>query len=430
VSPSRIAVIGGGSAYLPGVVKGMIHRAKDLAGSEVVLYDTDPEACDVIRRLAGRMFEAAGVDLVVRSEATLAGALSDVGFVFTTFRPGGMAGRAADERIPLRHGIVGQETAGPGGFLMACRSVPVLLEIASLLERRSPGAWIVNYTNPTNIVTDAVLRFGSGRIVGLCDQHVGDLETWRRMLSLGAGRLEADWVGLNHATFARDVRLGGVQVEDLAARVARLDPDAMATVDDRRLVRIAQTLEVLPNSYARYYFFHDEIAAELAGRATTRGEELAAALPSYYAAYDEAARAAVPEPAKSRGGDGHGEVAVDTICAIAGDEERRLIVNTRNGSALTDLPAEAVVEVPCLVGRSGPKPLAMGTVPRPVSGLVAAIHAYEWLAAEAAATGSRRLALAALALHPFVRSVEVAERILDEGLAHHAAALPQFRAGG
>ncbi len=430
MSANRIAVVGGGSAYLPGVVKGMIQRAEALAGSEVVLYDTDPTASGVICRLATRMVEVAGVEITMRSADTLPAALDGCDFVFTTFRPGGMAARAADERIPLRHGVVGQETAGPGGFLMACRSVPVLLQIASLLERCAPQAWIVNYTNPTNIVTDAVFRSGWERIVGLCDQHVGDLEEWRRLLALGSGKLEADWVGLNHATFTREVRRDGVAVGDLGARLARLDPGAMECVDDARLVRVAQTLDLLPNSYARYYFFHDEIAAELAAAPATRGEVLGEALPRYYAAYEAAAVAEVPEPTMSRGGDGHGELAVDTICAIANDEGRRLIVNTRNGSALADLPDAAVVEVPAVVGRSGPKPLAMGAVPRPVRGLVAAIHEYEWVAAEAAATGSRARALTALALHPFVRSLEAAERILDEGLAHHAAALPQFQTGG
>jgi len=428
LSANRIAVVGGGSAYLPGVVKGMIQRGEALAGSEVVLYDTDPTANGIICRLARRMVEAAAVEITVRSADTLVAALDGADFVFTTFRPGGMAARAADERIPLRYGVVGQETAGPGGFLMACRSIPVLLEVASLLERWAPSAWIVNYTNPTNIVTDAVSRFGWERIVGLCDQHVADLEEWRRLLALGSGRIEADWVGLNHATFAREIRCDGVVVEDLGERLARLDPGAMER-DDARLVRIAQTLDLLPNSYARYYFFHDEIAAELVAAPETRGDVLAAALPSYYAAYEEAAQAAVPEPTKSRGGDGHGELAVDTICAIANDEGRRLIVNTRNGSALADLPGTAIVEVPAVVGRSGPKPLAMGGVPSPVRGLVAAIHEYEWVAAEAAATGSRARALRALVLHPFVRSLEVAERILDDGLAYHAAALPQFRRG-
>src|SRR6266540_218111 len=170
----RIAIVGAGSAYMPGVMRG----------------------------LAARMIAAAGADLEVRAERALRPALEEADFVFTSFRPGGMHARHLDESIPLRHGVVGQETAGPGGFLMACRSVPVLLEIAEIIHRTAPRAWIVNYTNPTNIVTDAVLRHGGARIIGLCDQHVGDLELWARLLRLPAERVEADWLGLNHATWA------------------------------------------------------------------------------------------------------------------------------------------------------------------------------------------------------------------------------------
>src|SRR6266542_3945427 len=174
----RIAIVGAGSAYMPGVIRGLLARAGDLAGSELALYDLDAGRLELMRGLAARMIAAAGADLEVRAERELRPALDGADFVFTTFRPGGMRARHLDESIPLRHGVVGQETAGPGGFLMACRSVPVLLEIASVLEETAPRAWIVNYTNPTNIVTDAVLRHSGARIVGLCDQHAGDLELW------------------------------------------------------------------------------------------------------------------------------------------------------------------------------------------------------------------------------------------------------------
>ncbi len=149
----RIVVIGAGSAFMPGVIRGLLHRAGDLAGSEVVLYDLDSERLRLMETLGGKMVAAAGADLAVRTEPALRAALVDADFVFTTFRPGGMAARHLDESIPLRYGVVGQETAGPGGFLMACRSVPVLLRIARLCDEVAPAAWIVNYTNPTNIVT-------------------------------------------------------------------------------------------------------------------------------------------------------------------------------------------------------------------------------------------------------------------------------------
>src|SRR6266540_4476223 len=203
----RIAIVGAGSAYMPGVIRGLL-----------ALYDLDAGRLELMRGLAARMIAAAGADLEVRAERALRPALEEADFVFTSFRPGGMHARHLDESIPLRHGVVGQETAGPGGFLMACRSVPVLLEIASVLEETAPRAWIVNYTNPTNVVTDAVLRHSDARIVGLCDQHVGDQALWAALLGWPAEDLEADWIGLNHATWAERVRLDG---RDASAEIGR-----------------------------------------------------------------------------------------------------------------------------------------------------------------------------------------------------------------
>jgi 6-phospho-beta-glucosidase len=430
VPARRIAIIGAGSAYLPGVIRGVLARATDLAGSELVLHDLDAARLELMRRLAARMIAAAGAGLRVRSERALRPALEGADFVFTTFRPGGMRARHLDESIPLRHGVVGQETAGPGGFLLACRSVPVLLEIAAIVRESAPQAWIVNYTNPTNIVTDAVLRHGGARIVGLCDQHAGDLELWARLLDWPAGRLEADWLGLNHATWAERVRVDGVELgAELAGRLRRLEPPDDADVATRQLVELGRALGLLPNSYARYYYFHDDVVAELRSKPATRAQEVMARLPALYEDYEAAATQERPEPSRERGGGAHGEFAIEVICAIAADERRRLIVNTRNGTAIDGLEAEAVVEVPCLVGADGPAPLEMGPLPRQVRGLTMAIHEYEWLAAEAAATGDRRVALQALMAHPFVKRKAAAEAILEEGLAAHRAHLPQFFPG-
>ncbi|MCP9953687.1 family 4 glycosyl hydrolase [Actinomadura madurae] len=376
-------------------------------------------------RLARGMFSARGAAFTVESHTGLKPALDGASYVFTTFRPGGLAARHLDESIPLKHGVVGQETAGPGGFLMALRSVPVLLEIASAAD---PGAWIVNYTNPTNIVTDAVARATGARIIGLCDQFIGDTEMWADLLGLPSEGLEADWIGLNHATWARRLRLDGREL-DVPLLLDGLEvPGGGATPwrDPSRMAELAKALGFLPNSYSKYYFFHDEVVGELRAKGTTRAQDILAMLPGYYEQVAAESRKADPDPSRERGGGEHGEFAVDVICALHRDEGRRMIVNTRNGGAVSSLDADAIVEVPSLVGRSGPVPLTMGALPGPVRGLTQAIHAYERLASDAAVTGDRRTALQALMAHPFVRSKHTAERILDEGLAAHRAHLPQF----
>lgn len=422
----KITIVGAGSGYMPGVIRGLLHRADDLAGTELAFHDLNADHLAVMARLARAMFAARGAAFTVSETTDLKAALDGASFVFTTFRPGGMAGRHLDESIPLAHGVVGQETAGPGGFLMACRSIPVLLEIARLAPA---DAWIVNYTNPTNIVTDAVTRFAPGtKIIGLCDQHVGDTEMWAELLGLPFAELEADWIGLNHATWVTRLRRNGVEL-DLAALLDGLEiPDAAATPwrDPVRMASLAKALGLLPNSYSKYYFFHDEVVRELQAKGTTRAQDIQAMLPAYYEQVTAESFKPDPDPSGERGGGEHGEFAVDVICAVARDEQRRFIVNTVNRGAISSLPADAIVEVPSIVGRSGPVPLTMGELPLPIRGLTQAIHAYERLASEAAATGDERIALQALMAHPFIRSKHTAEQILRDGLAAHADNLPQF----
>jgi 6-phospho-beta-glucosidase len=421
----KVAIVGAGSGYMPGVIRGLLHRADDLAGTELACYDIDAAHLEVMTRLARGMFAARGAAFTVSSHTDLKPALDGASYVFTTFRPGGLAARHLDESIPLKHGVVGQETAGPGGFLMALRSVPVLLDIAAEAD---PGAWIVNYTNPTNVVTDAVARHTGARIIGLCDQFIGDTEMWAELLGLPFDGLEADWIGLNHATWAQRLRLDGREL-DLPLLLDDLEvPGGGATPwrDPSRMAELAKALGFLPNSYAKYYFFHDQVVDELRAKGTTRAQDILAMLPGYYEQVTAESHKPDPDPSRERGGGEHGEFAVDVICAMHRDEGRRMIVNTRNGGAVSSLDDDAVVEVPALVGRSGPVPLTMGPLPGPVRGLTQAIHAYERLAADAAVTGDRRTALQALMAHPFVRSKHTAEKILDEGLAAHRDHLPQF----
>ncbi|HEY8481072.1 MAG TPA: glycoside hydrolase family 4 [Spirillospora sp.] len=421
----KIAIIGAGSGYMPGLIRGLLHRADDLAGTALSFHDIDAEHLSIMTRLARAMIAARGAGFTVSAHTDLKAAVDGASYVLTTFRPGGLAARHLDESIPLRHGVVGQETAGPGGFLMALRSVPVLLDIVAAAD---PGAWIVNYTNPTNIVTDAVARTTGARIIGLCDQAIGDTEMWAGLLGLPAAGLEADWMGLNHATWAQRLRVDGREL-DLPALLDDLEvPGGGATPwrDPSRMAELAKTLGFLPNSYAKYYFFHDEVVEELRRRGTTRAQDVLAMLPGYYAQVAAEADEPDPDPSRERGGGEHGEFAVDVICALHRDEGRRMIVNTRNNGAISSLDPDAIVEVPALVGRSGPVPLTMGPLPAPVRGLTQAIHAYERLASEAAVSGDRRTALQALMAHPFVRSKHTAEKILDEGLAAHRDHLPQF----
>jgi 6-phospho-beta-glucosidase len=425
----RIAIIGAGSGYMPGVIRGLLHRADDLAGTELACFDTHAVHLGIMTRLARAMFAARGADFTVTTHDELDAAIDGAGFVFTTFRPGGLPARHLDESIPLSYGVVGQETVGPGGFFMALRSVPVLLDIVGAMARVAPDAWIVNYTNPTNVVTDAVTRYTDAKIIGLCDQWVGDTETWAALFGLPPTGLEIDWIGLNHCTWAERARLHGAPVsldQMFAAQPTPHLTPATPHRDPARMAELGRALGLLVNSYSKYYFFHDEVVRELRAKGATRAQNIMAMLPRYYEQVAAEASRPDPRPSTERGGGEHGEFAVDVICAIAGDERRRFIVNTVNRGAIASLEPEAIVEVPCIIGRQGPTPLAMGELPREVRGLTQAIHEYEWLAADAAVLGDPAIALQALLAHPLVNDKKVAEGILRDGLAAHRAHLPQF----
>jgi 6-phospho-beta-glucosidase len=414
---------------MPGVFRGLLHRKTDLNGTEVVLYDIDPQHAGLMSRLGNRMAEAAGAGVRVETAPTLEAVIDGSDFIFTTFRPGGFRARHLDERLPLSRGIVGQETCGPGGFFMACRSVPILLHIAEVRDAVAPNAWIVNYTNPTSIVTAAVHRYAGGRILGLCDQNAVDSALWSQMLDIDLTGAEIDWVGTNHVTAAKSVRLRNEDITSaISRRLEELEPEQFPDTASQQLAWLGRRLGLLVNSYLRYYFFHDAVARQLQGQPTTRAEDILATLPRLYEDFRIQAEQPAPDPSRERGGGDHGEFAVDVMCAVAGDESTRYIMNTPNNGAISDLADDAVVEVSCRVDQNGAHTMPAGVLPRAVKGLIQAIAAYEDIAVDAAARGDRRLALQALMAHPFVREATEAAQLLDEGLRTHQEFLPQFTA--
>lgn len=423
----RVAIIGGGSAYMPSLCQGFIAEKEHLAGSTLVLMDTNGDSLDLIARLCQRMAAAAGARYRFEATTDRRAAVVGADFVLTTFRPGGFEARRLDEHIPLRHGIIGQETVGPGGLFMAFRAIPQMLALARDVEELAPAATIVNYTNPTNMVTAAVTRYSKARIVGLCDGHADDLGMVANMLGVPVSHIDADWRGLNHATWTTSLQVDGRDLmPDLVAHLRRLREEQLLDNPMRRALWLCRLYGALPNRYMQYYYFHDEILAETLATGRTRTDEILADLPAIWASYQRAAEMAVPRLERLRGGNGHGEYSVRTIRALTQDTPETLIVNLPNRGALPGFAAETVVEVKARVSRHGIDPLPNEALPSAVLGLLAALEVYNDLAVEAAVTGSRDLALQALLAHPLTRSYRAAAALLDEMLAAHRAHLPQF----
>jgi 6-phospho-beta-glucosidase len=424
----RLCYIGGGSTRAPGTVAALVAHGDRFAGSEVVLVDLDADRLAVVREIALRMAAARGVELRVTTSIDRRSGLRDADVVLTSFRPGGFEARILDERLPPEFGVIGQETQGPGGFFMALRSIQVMREIVADMEHLCPGAILINYTNPVNIVSEAVTHHTGIPTISLCEGPLDYPAAVARDAGLDPARLDAILVGLNHTGWTVRHRYDGEDVipliRDAAERRAR-EPSGDPRAD--RMLWLAATMGSLPSVYLYYYYFHDEALAEARATPTTRAEDILSEVDDYWRHYRDQASSTTPvlDPARSRGGILELELAIDVIEAIAHDTGATWPVNVPNRGALPGFPDDLVVEVPATVDREGAHPITQPALPRSVRGLIEMLGEYQALTAEAAWCGSRRDAIAALACHPLVVSLSKAERLYDRMAAAHRAYLPE-----
>jgi 6-phospho-beta-glucosidase len=423
----KMTYIGGGSTRAPGTVAALLERGAGFQGSEVVLVDLDEGRLDTVKRLATRMADVRGLDIRVTTTTDRTAGLTDADIVLTSFRPGGFEARVLDERLPLRHGVIGQETQGPGGFFMALRSIAVMREIVADIERLAPTATLINYTNPVNIVSEAITHHSAVPTISLCEGPLHFPAGLAKAADLDPDRLDAVMVGLNHTGWTVRHLYDGNDVmpliEEAAARRRETPSDAPRT---DRMLHLAATMGSLPSAYLYYYYFREEALETALSTPTTRAEDILAEVDAYWRHYEEQATADDPtlDPARSRGGILELELAIDVIDAIVNDRGVTWPVNVTNGGALPGFPDDLVVEVPAVVDRGGAHPIEQPPLPADVRGLIEALGAYQALTAETAWDGTRRDAVAALASHPLVVSLSLAERIYDDMATAHRAHLP------
>jgi 6-phospho-beta-glucosidase len=424
----KIAYVGGGSTRAPGTMASLIEQGENFAGSEIALVDLDAERLALVKTLADKMARCRGLDLTVTVTTDRRAGLTDCDAVLSSFRPGGFAARYLDESIPLKHGAIGQETQGPGGFFMALRSIQVMKEIVADLEAVAPDAVIVNYTNPVNVVAQAVSANTSVPIVSLCEGPLYYPAQLVRAVGLDPARLEIRSIGLNHASWSVRHRYDGEDIMPLlAAAWDRLKCNAIMKKPIRRMLEVAVTLGSIPSEYMQYYYYTDEVLADLQAKPTTRAQDIMTAVPDYWAHYREQAERDCPEldAARSRGGINELELAIDVIDAIFNDRKVALPVNVPNRGAIPELPDDLIIETVGYIDASGISPLALGPLPPAAAGLVKVLAEYQRLAAQAAWNGSRREAIQALLANPLCTSLPKTERIYDELAAAHRAYLPE-----
>ncbi|HEX9036020.1 MAG TPA: hypothetical protein VF808_03430 [Ktedonobacterales bacterium] len=424
----KLAYIGGGSTRAAGTMASLIEQGANFDGSEVVLIDLDEERLGVVSTIARKMARARHLDLTITTTTDRRDGLRDCDAVLTSFRPGGFEARYLDESIPLKRGVIGQETQGPGGFFMALRSIHVMQGIIADMEAVCPNARLFNYTNPVNIVSEAITHHTAIPTVSLCEGPIVSNRDYVAQVGLDPDLLDAASIGLNHGSWTvRATYDGQPLMPVLTEGYERLRQEEDGASEEMRLLRLAVEMQSLPSSYFQYYYFKDEILAELLAKPTTRAQDIMASVPDYWAHYREQAASDNPvlDPARSRGGINELELGLDVMDAVFNDRKEVWYVNVPNHGSVSDFPDDLVVETLGYVDHNGVTPLAMGYMPRHVAGLVKMLGEYQALTAEAAWSGTRVDAIRALASHPLVFSLEKAIAIYDELAAAHRALLPE-----
>jgi 6-phospho-beta-glucosidase len=440
----KIAYIGGGSTRGPGTMASFIHQSQNFLGSEIALIDFNEERLALVKRIADKMIAARGLDLRVSATTNRRDGLRDCDAVLTSYRPGGFEARMLDESIPLKHGVIGQETQGPGGFFMALRSISAMKEIIADMEAICPNARLFNYTNPVNIVAEAVTHHSPIWFAAFCEGPLFFGHDFAAWIGLDRAKMDVAMIGLNHGSWSVRHTYDGQDFIPLlerayerfttqTARAGSGDPLGATSAasglstSKLRLINLAVTLGALPAHYFQYYYFKDEILAELQAKPTTRAQDIMASVPDYWQHYREQAERNDPQldPKRSRGGIHELELAIDAMDAIFNDRGEILPVNVPNRGSISNLPDDRVVETQGFLDRHGIAPLTIGPLPQQVLGLVEMLSEYQALTAQAAWCGTKRDAVRALASNPLVFSLNKAQAIYDDMSAAHAAYLPE-----
>ncbi|MEU4079188.1 6-phospho-beta-glucosidase [Streptomyces venezuelae] len=439
----KLTILGGGGFRVPLVYGALLGDHAEGRVTRVTLFDLDEGRLSAIARVLAE--QGAGVPdaPVVTATTDLDEALRGADFVFSAFRVGGLDGRAADERIALAEGVLGQETVGAGGIAYGLRTVPVAVRIARRIAELAPDAWVINFTNPAGLVTEAMSRILGDRVIGICDSPVGLGRRVARILGADPDEAWIDYVGLNHLGWLRGLRIDGR--DELPRLLA--DEEALNSFEEGRLFgpEWLRSLGAIPNEYLHYFYFNREAVQAYRSAERTRGaylrdqqagfyqemgkpdtpalaawqRTLADREATYMAANREAAGIGERDEEDLESG-GYEKVALALMRAVARDERATLILNVRNGTTLAALDADAVIEVPCLVDANGAHPLSVSPLPYHAVGLVTAVKAVEREVLAAAESGSRATAVKAFALHPLVDSVTVARRLVEGYTAEHA----------
>lgn len=429
----KIVTIGGGSSYTPELVEGFIKRYKELPVKELWLVDIEEgkHKLEIVGNLAKRMVKKAGIDMEIHLTLDRREALKGADFVTTQLRVGLLEARIKDESIPLSHGVIGQETNGAGGLFKALRTVPVVLDIIKDVEELCPNAWIINFTNPTGVITEAVFKYTDFKnYIGLCNVPIGMRNGIAKLFEVENERIQMDFAGLNHMVYGLNVALDGEDVTDEA-----IDKFVHSKLTMQNIKAIefnadfVKNLGLVPCPYHRYYYKTKEMLEEELNefaKGKARGQVVKELEDQLFELYKDENLDIKPPQLEKRGGAYYSDAACNLISSIYNDKRDIQVVNTINNGAIRNFKDNQAVEVSSVITKNGPKPLSIGYLPDVVDGLVSQIKSFEMLAAKAAVYGDYNAAYLALCINPLIPSDDLAKTILDEMMEAHKDYLPQF----
>ena len=431
----KIATIGGGSSYTPELIEGFIKRHTKLPVSELWLVDIEDgkERLEIVAKLGQRMVEKAGVDMKVIPTLDRRAALAGADFVTTQMRVGSLDCRILDERIPNSLGLIGQETNGAGGMFKALRTVPVIFDIVKDIQELCPDAWLLNFTNPASIVTEAIAHYTDfKKAIGLCNVPIGMANSFAKLLKVDVSRIRLEIQGSNHFIFVTDVFMDGISIFD-DFMTAYLNKDEDMNMKNISGIDFSESLikglGAIPCTYHNYYFHQKEQVAkqlEEYAQGKVRGQVVNQTNEELFELYKDENLKEKPKQLEQRGGAFYSDAACDLICSIYNNTGSVQYLNVVNNGTITNLPKDCVIEAACMITADGPIPLNIGELKPEIAGYIAHMKAFERLCTKAAVEGCRDTAITALNLNPLVGSDALAEKVFDQLLEAHKKYLPQF----
>jgi len=420
----KIAIIGIGSTYSPELIEGFINKKDSLPLGELYLMDIDDRKLRIVGGLSERMIKAAGLDCKVVLTKSLDESLKNADFVLGQIRVGKLPARLLDEKIPLKYDLIGQETNGIGGFFNGMRTIPAIFEIVKKMEVLCPKAWLINFSNPSGMICEAVLNFTKIKMLGLCNVPINMIDGVKKKLNLP--NAEVEYVGLNHLTWITAIRDGGK--DHLQEAIAQgLSSEAMKNIPASGFsAELIHTVGAIPSSYLEYYYFKDQKLAKAKEAPKSRAEIVMEIEEQLLEMYSNQEMHTKPELLSKRGGARYSEVAINLVDSIYNNKGDVQVVNCKNQGAIDFMGYDDVVEISAIIDKDGAHPIKAHFQNEHIKEYMLMIKAYEKHAVKAAIFGDEEEAMKALLINPLVFDYKKAYPCFQEMKEVFKPYLPEF----